>query len=852
VGLLQDLKLSLRLLRRTPGFTLAAVAVLALGIGLNTGMFGVVYALTWSPRAFPDPGRVVQFYSQDTQRPDDYRMFSYPVYQRLAARTDVFDGVLAHNLTVAGIGEGQETRRSLSAIVSANYFSVLGVPPVAGRSFTEEEARPGADIPVAVASYPFWKRQGLDPALLGRTIQVNGRAFTVVGILPEGFSGTMTLFGPELYFPLGVFDSLTNDFQGERKRTLEREDVYNLFVVGRVRKDVPRESARAAVAAMGKAVAEAYPESHRHQAFDVNDLARLGTNTSPSHDGPIEALAAVLLGLALAVLLVVCLNLAGMLLARGQARRKEFAVRLALGGGRRRIVRQLLTEGFVLACAGGLAGLGLAAASTRWLMGTLGAVLPLTLFFEGGVSSATVAATLGFCCLATLFFALGPALRLSRADVIGDLKQNAGEDAPARRSRFLPRHPLVVGQLALSLSLLVAAGLFLRMAQKAAALDLGFRADATLVVEVDASLVGYDQARSLELYRRVESRLQALPGVDHAGLGALVPFGMIQIGRSVQRAGPRPAPDARPATAAEGKSFAGRWNAIGSDYFAAMGLPLVRGRAFSDVETMTAGAPPVAILDEALARKLWPDGDALGQRIQWGDEADPDGPGASALQGATFEVVGIVAPARQDFFEKEPGGAVYVPYAQGYMANVHFHVRPRVSTPGGALALVEPVRRELQAAAPGLPVFKLRTFRQHVEASAENWALTTCSRMFSVFAGLALLVATIGLYGNKAYAVSRRTREIGVRVALGALPRAIHAMVLGEGLRTAGVGVTLGLLLGLGVGRVLQSVFVEVDAFDPLVFGGAPLALLAAAALACWISARRATRVAPIVALRSE
>lgn len=854
MDLVKDLKLSLRLLLRTPGFSLAAAAVLALGIGLNTGMFGVVYALAFSPRPFPAPDRVLQLYSQDRKQPDDYRQFSYPVYREIAARGDLFEGVLAHTLTMVGVGGGAETRRAFGAIVSSNYFQVLGVPLARGRAFTPEEERPGSDVPVVVVSHLFWKRAGFDPALLGGTLKLNERPYTVVGIAPEGFSGTMMLFGPELYFPLGVFDSLSNDFDAHGRRSLERADNFSLFLVARLRDGVSRDGAREAMKALGSALEQAFPVEQKDQAFDLAPLPRLGTSTSPMSEGPVRALGGVLLGMTCAVLLVVCLNLAGMLLARGSARRKEFAIRLALGGGRGRIVRQLLIEGFVLAAAGGALGIGVATWSTNALLGSLGAILPISLYFGAAVSPALVAATLLFCVLATLSFALGPALRLSRADVLVDLKQQAGEDAHVRRSRILPRYPLVVAQMALSLGLLIAAGLFLRMAQKAAALDLGFHAEDTVVVEVDASLAGYDEGRSLDLYRSVEARLAALPGVRSASVGALVPFGMINIGRSVRRAGLASGSDAQPATAAEGRVFGARWNAVGADYFAVMGHPLRRGRAFSAQEAGLAGGSRVAILDEALAAKLWPEGDALGQRIELVDRdaEKAAASGGKATAPRTCEVVGIVAASRGDFFEREPQGALYVPFAQGFQSNAHFHLRPAIESEAAVQALIEPVRRELAASAPGLPVFKVRTFRQHLRTSAEYWILGTGALLFSIFGGFAMLVAVVGIYGVKAYAVSRRTREIGVRLALGALPRAIQTMILREGLRTTLGGVGLGLAFGAVVGRLLSAVLVGVSAFDPLAFGAAAAAMILAALAACWIPARRATRIAPMSALRTD
>ncbi|MES1167075.1 MAG: FtsX-like permease family protein, partial [Pseudomonadota bacterium] len=448
------------------------------------------------------------------------------------------------------------------------------------------------------------------------------------------------------------------------------------------------------------------------KALTLGPLPRLGTSTAPTQEGGVTVFGLVLMGLAGAVLLVVCLNLAGLLLARGQARRKEFAIRLALGGGRARIIRQLLTEGLMLSLAGGGLGLALAVWSSDLLIASLGRMLPIAVFFPGANSAAAVTATVGFSVLATLFFAFGPALKLSRSDVLTDLKQQAGEDAPEKRRAWLPRHPLVVAQIALSLALLIAAGLFVRMAFRVADTETGFHADNTIVAEVDANLAGYDETRTRILYRGLDERLAALPGVGSASISSIMPYGFVHINRQVRRAGLRPAPDAKPATAAEGKAFSPGWNSVGISYFDTMGLSLHRGRTFSATEVQDKDSPPVAIIDEELARKLWPDGDALGQRIEFvpRDRLERTNKPEAAK---TIEIVGIVSNTRVDFFDKEPGGAIYVPFAQGFMGNVHFHVRPTTPGPVAAQALLDTVRSELRAAAPGVPIFKVRTFRQH-------------------------------------------------------------------------------------------------------------------------------------------
>ena len=838
---MSDLRTSIRQLLKTPGFTLAAIGVLAIGIGLNAAMFSVVHAIAFASRPFPEPERLVQLYSRD-DRSGDYRAFSYPVYQELAARADVFGSVLAHNPTIVGIGEGTESRRTFSVVVSANYFDVLAVPLLQGRGFTAEESRPGQDIPVVVATYSHWQRTGFDPSFVGKTIRVNERQFTVVGITPRGFTGTMSVFGPELFFPLGVFHSLANDFQGETTRTLARTDAYNLFLVARLRDGVSSAAASDSVLALGQGLARSFPAEHEHQGLSLSELPKFGTSTSPRDESVMTTFGLVLLGMTSAVLLVVCLNLASMLLARGRGRRREFAIRLALGSSRGRLVRQLLTEGVLLSIVGGALGIALGGYGVKSLLTSLTMLLPITIVLDTAMSPALLGATAFFCLLATLAFALGPALKHSRADILSDLKAQTGDEPAPRRWRFIPRNPLVAAQVALSLSLLIAAGLFLRMAVGALLVDLGYRADDTVLAEVDGRLGGMDEARALDTYARLEERLGALPGVQSASIGALVPLGTISISKHVQRAGVRPAPGSEPATPEAGRGFDTPWNPVGAAYFDAMGIRLQQGRPFTTAEAFGKGAPRVAIIDETLARRLWPDGDALGQGIQWAPE--PEDPSS----GVPIEVVGIVAPTQRDFFENNPRGGVYVPFAQGFTSNAYFHVRPTAPS----TTLVDAVRREIRTVASTVPLFSVRTFKDHVRGSAEYWALTMSASLFAFFGGVAMVIALVGLYAVTAHAVARRTREIGVRMAIGANPANVLRMILGESLATTLGGVLVGWLMGIGVGRIMGSMFVDVSPFDPWTFVLMPFGFIVAAVAATLVPARRATAINPVTAMRSE
>jgi len=841
-SLIGDIRFSLRHLVKAPGFTAAAVVVLALGIGLNAAMFGLIYALGIMGRPFADPDRVVQLYSSKTGQPDSYQAFSYAAYKQLSADRELFSGILAHNPTLVGVSEGRESRRAFAAVVTRNYFDVLGVPLIEGRGFTAEEDRPGQDLRVAIASYAYWQRTGASPDLVGSTIRVNERPYTIVGITPRGFTGTMMVLGPDLFFPMGVFHSISNDFEGEAQRTLERPDAYNLFVVARLADGVTPEAAAARLEAVGPRLAQAFPAAYEDARVTMAPLPRLGTNTSPSDESVLGVLAAVMLGLTGAVLLTVCLNLASMLMARGRARRKEFAIRLALGGSRSQIVRQLLTEGFVLALAGGAAGVVLATFAVNALVDSFAAALPISIVLEGSTSPALVIATVGFSLLATVWFALGPALRHSRGEVLPDLKPQAGEDLPDRRRRFMPRHPLLVGQVSLSLALLIAAGLFVRMAQSALSVDFGFRADDTVLAEVDSRLGGYDTAQSLGLFEGIERRLAALPGVDSAAVGAIVPLGMINMGESVRRAGINVPDGVRPETPEAGRAFGAPWNAVSGRYFRAMGVPILAGRTFTEIESYVDAASRVAILDEELARKLWPDGGALGQRVEFVGRKGPDG------LPVGMEVVGIVGSTRRQLFERDLPGAVYVPFAQGAMGNAYFHVRPASARAN----LTEDVRSEIRAAASGLPLFSVRTYSAHVGSSIEYWIIQLGAAMFAAFGAMAMVVALVGIYGVLSYAVSRRTREIGIRMAIGATPGGVVRMIVGEGLAMTLAGVALGSLLGLGIGQLLASIFVDISPFDAAIFAAVPTGFLAAALVAAWLPARRATRINPLSALRSE
>ena len=861
--MLHDFRFALRQLLKARGFTIAAVTVLAFGIGANTAIFSLLDTMLFQPPAFAQPTEIVQLFSQDKKEPKNFRAFSYPAYVDIREQNTVFAGVMAHNLSLVGIGDKANTRRTFADIVSANYFSVLGVTPIQGRGFLPEEEKPGSNAAVAVVSYSYWQKQNLNPALLGSSITINSRPFTVVGILPRGFSGTMQVFSPEVWVPLGVHDQVVNDFQTESRKALGDRSGTQLLIIGRLKPGLTAAAADPALKTLAANFEQAFPIEQKNQTFMTTPLSRFSTSTSPSGEGEIKSLAPLLFGMAGVVLLVACLNLANMLLARGTARRKEIAVRLALGASRWRIVRQLLIEGFVLAVIGSAFGLLLGLWSSDLLVASMGSMMPVDMVWRGGLNISVLLATFAFCVIGTLCFALGPALKLSRATVVGDLKEQAGEDVIRRRWKFLPRHPLVVVQIAFSLALLTAAALFLRGADKAASVDTGLETSQNFLIELDASLAGYDQAHSQNIYRALEERLAALPGVEHASISSTVPFGMVSLDKAIQRGGVNPAPDSKPATAADGLAFSARWNSVGANYFSTVGLRLLRGRPFNEAEAMHEDKPRVAIIDEVLAKKLWPEGDALGQQIQFAAADAPrakgDG-GSSMVVGASgpgepktqIEVVGIVPYTRESLFEKNPAGALYLPFVGGFQSNVFLHLKFAAGAARDANATADLLRRTVREVDPALPILSLKTFSQHLDANIQLWIVRAGAALFSVFGFVALGLAIVGVYGVKAYSVARRTREIGIRMALGAQRETVQWMILREGFMMLASGLAIGLLLAAGIGRLLSGILYEVGAFDPLAFTLAPLVLGAAALLATWLPARRATRISPMVALRTE
>jgi predicted permease len=815
-----------RVLAKKPGFTAAAVVVLALGIGANAAIFSLVNAFLLKPIGIHNSGELVGLYSRDTKKPDNYRAFSYPNFVDLRAQNSVFTSLAAHNLAMVGLTEGDSTRRLFADLVSSNYFDTMGIKLFRGRVFTPDEERPGAAKPVVIVSYPFWKRHGADSAMLGRTLRINGRWYTVVGIAPEGFTGTTALISAELYAPLGMYEALINDFEN-RNRALAARDNHALVVLARMRPGMTPAAADAQLAGVAAAMRQAWPVENKDQTLVVRPLSRLSVSTAPSSDSGLAVPAILLLCMAAVVLLIASLNVANMMLARGAARRKEIAIRLALGGGRRDILRQLLSESLLLALMGGIAGLFIAWWSTSLLVNSMARLAPLDLVYSAAPDPRVLAATFGFCLLSTLLFGVGPAWNLSRPDLVTDLKD--GERAGRAGRRLFSRgNLLVIGQICLSLTLLTAAGLFTRSAMRAANVAPGFRVANSIVIELDASLAGYSQTRGRETYQALLARLKALPGVESASLAATVPFGMTSNGRGIRRTGSDGADQRNPLSCQS--------NVVDQDYFHTMGIALLRGRSFLPAE---AASRSVVVLDHLAATRLWPNADALGKHVLL--DGDESGKPHEA------EVVGIAASVRGHIVGKDDAPYVYTPFGQEYQSDMHIHLKV-----GSETGMLEAVRREIRTFDPTLPVLGLKTMRQHMEGSADLWIVRTGATLFGIFGGVALMLAVIGLYGIRSYTVAQRTREIGIRMALGASAADTLRLVVREGAALTAIGAAAGFALSLLVGRVLAGMLYEVSGSDTVVFLAAPAVLCAVSLAACYIPARRAARVDPMIALRWE
>ena len=836
----QDLRYSVRLLLKHPGFTLTAIGVLTLGIGVNAGIFGIINGLLLRPLAGAGaPGDVVGIYSKDRTTERGYRAFSYPGFDDLRNAEGPFVHVAAHNVALGGVTENGTTRQTMIDLVSVGYFDALGVRPMLGRDFTREEERPGSTERPVIISYKRWERMQFDPDVLSKTVRLNGQDFGIVGVAPEGFSGTTAVIGTEFFLPLGVHDLFENDFASRDSFPLSDRRNRSLLIVSRLKPEITRDQANEQLKIIAAAHESAYPAENKNQDFLARPLSRLSISTSPQDDSELWAPFVLLQGLAAAVLLTSCLNLANMMLAFGAARQKEIAIRLAVGGARYRIVRQLLVQGMLLALAGGVVGLITASWASQALVAGMGTVLPFAISFDVSTDYRVVLATFTFCALATIGFGLWPALRMTRPNLLTSLKDQAGDISGRLTSRITVRGALVTTQLALSLALLVLSGLFVRGAMAGASADPGFVLEPLVIAEIDPRLGGYDTVKSQEVQRSVLERLRALPGIASASAASVLPFGEYTTSANVQREGPRLRNED---PAARGKLVSALEYTTAAGYFSTLGVPMLRGREFTAAEEVGIGGTPPVIIDAALADRLFPNEDPVGQLLQFG--ADARGPEAK-----TMEIVGVAPTIRHDLFAREAESHIYLPSGGSQATRMFVYAR---AAGGDGQAMTAAVREQLRLVDPDMPVSYTRSFRSHHEGSAMVWMLRAGARMFLTLGLAAAFVAVVGLYGVRSYLVSRRTREFGVRMAIGASPSDVVRLVLTEALTTTTAGLAIGLGLGVLLGWGMSAVIYQVSPFDPATLGAATGILAIASLVASLVPARRAAHVMPMTALRND
>lgn len=831
-----DFRHGLRLLRRAPGFTVVAALILALPIAASTVVFSVVNTVLLQRR----PGRIdrlVSIFSRDREHPDSYRDFSYPLYEDLRDRAMIFESVMAHTVALVGIREGDTTKRAFAEIVSSNYFSTLGLRLVAGRSFSPDEERPGTNALVVIASYSAWQRAGLDPRFIGSEVRVNGTPFTVVGIAPKGLR-TTTLLAPDWWFPLGTYGRLINEWFQDGPKDLNNRANHTLFIAGALRPGLTRVTAEKALDTLALRLDHDYPMTDGHRSFVLTDVPRINLGSRPQSEARVTFIASLLLCMAALVLVIACLNLANLMLARGAVRRREMGIRQALGGGRRRILRQLLVEGLTLAMVGAAVGLVLSlwahAALSAWLNSVAGLVATGGIDLTLAPSGRTILVAAGLAVISTVCFALGPALRLTRPSLTSDLKNE-----PDTVVRFGSGSVLVGTQLTISMALLAVAGLFVRGAAEASAANPGFALDHELVFSIDPSFSTYNEARTRDLYRRALQSVRAMPGVEHTSLASKVAFGEFVEGSIVSTREER------------SSQMPAGYTIITSEYFDTLRIPILRGRAFTPEEDERTAAPLTpAIISEPLAQRLFPDGEVLGQPviIRRGSVTTGGRGNVETQQMAT--VVGVVPGTMQDIVDFGSQSQIYVPYGSQFRAAMVLHVglAPRVDEG----AMLSTVRQELRRLDDQLPILTARSMAAQRDASIPRWAVRAAAMTFGMFGGLALLIGVIGVYGLAAYEVTRRTREIGIRMALGATSGEVKRLVLRQGFVTAAVGLSIGVLLAIGIGRLVATILYGVSPLDPAALFAAVFVLGGATLIASYIPARRVTRIAALRALRAE
>src|SRR5215217_964113 len=814
-SLIKDIRYAIRSLIKRPGFVAIAVITLALGIGANTAIFSLVNTVLLRSLPVERPGEIVSVAVR--AKDDSMSAVSYPNYKDFRDRNDVLSGLLVYRFVPLSLSRGGNNERIWGYEVSGNYFDVLNVKAIQGRTFLPEEDKTKLSHPVVVLGYEAWQRRfGGDPGLVGKDILLNNHQFRVIGIVPEGFKGTEFVYSPEIWLPASMME-----WAEPGATWIDDRDSKNFFAIGRLKSGVTARQAEASLNLLGQQLAKEYPDTNEGQSIKIDAPGFI----LPELRGAVVSFTWVMMAAVGLVLLVTCTNLAGLMLARATDRRKEIAIRLAMGANRLRLIRQLLTESILLSIMGGVAGLLLA----LWIVKVLLALKPpidFPLSLDVGIDWRVLVFSLAVSVVAGAIFGLAPALQATRPNLVGALKDTAAQGG-AVKTRL--RSVLVVAQIAISLIVLISAGLVVRTLQQLQTMNPGFETKNALTISFDLGLQGYDEARGQQFYRQLTERLQAVPGVESAAVSSYIPLSLNYNSRTVFVEG-------KPAERGDNAPIAMNASA-GPSYFKTMGTPIVQGREFTEQDQDK--SEQVAIVNETFVRRLMPElqttAEAIGKRFSF---RGPDGP--------FRRIVGVAVAGKYFNIAEEPRPFVWTTMTQDYQSSGILTVR----TKGSPEALVGPVRGEVLALDANMPLFDVKTLTEHMKFAL--FPAKVAATVLGVFGLVALLLSAIGVYGITSYAVAQRTHEIGIRLALGAQLGDVLRLVLGHGLKLTIIGAALGLFGAFLATRAITSVLYGVSATDPLTFTFVSLLLIGVALVASYVPARRATKVEPLIALRNE
>jgi predicted permease len=820
---MQDLRYGLRMLRKNPGFTAVAVLSLALGIGANTTIFTVVNAILLNALPVRDLPRLVQMDTVDsktliTQARSEKLGMSFPNFQDYRRDNQVFTDLAAFMPIAVTWSGGAEPRQLQTELVSANYFEVLGIRPARGRFFMPDEDTKPSGNDVAVLSYALWANKlGSDPEIIGKPLILDARPYTVIGIAPRGFRGTVTFFSSEqVWIPTSMKDQVlggkVKDFFNERR-------FLGVGTFGRLKPGLETSAAEASLKTMATHLEAEFPKDNSGRSVELSPLADAAVGVN---DHKRIALAgAMMMGVVGLVLMIACVNLANLLLAQGARRQKEISLRAALGAGRTRIVRQMLTESMLLSLAGGAVGLAIAYAG-RSILWSFRPPFIADSGIDLALDSHVLLFTLGIAILTGFVFGLVPAVKASRPDLMETLK-SGGRGGTMGWRRDPLRSLLVIGEMALALITLVGAGLFLHSMQNAQRTELGFESKNLLAMNFDLGALHYEEGRGQQFYRAAIEQVKNSPGVASVSIAANPPIGGGFL-RTIF-------PEGRDETSGYRGTLT-TVNDVTPNYFETLRIPVSRGRTFNDGDRKETAA--VAIASEAMVKQHWPNEDAIGKRFHF--------IGDMTLR----EIVGVAANSVVNEVGEEPQPIVFLPMAQDYVPAATLHVR----TAGNPENVVATTRVALQSLDANLAITNVFTIEQIL--SQALWAPRMGGILLALFGALALVLSAVGVYGVLSYSVNQQTREIGLRMALGAQRSDVMRLILGQGLLLTVLGLGLGILVALALMRVLVSLLFDVRAYDPSTYTAVTILLTGVALLACYIPARRAMRVDPMVALRYD